>query len=59
MTNHKDYESWMNELEILADLNSMDINRDIYNYHKYFMSGWEPQGVIDDIRESLSMSDTI
>jgi len=58
MRNHKDYESFMNELEVLADLNDIDIHRDKYHYHTYFMRGWEPQGVIDDIKEIVSMSDS-
>lgn len=56
MSNHKDYESFMGELEILADANDIDLHLDYYDYHTYFMRGCEPQGVIDDVKALLRMN---
>jgi hypothetical protein len=56
MTEHKDYESWLDELEVLAAVKDLEIHRDKYSYHTYFMRGWTPQGVIDDIRYNCAAS---
>lgn len=53
---HKDYDSWLGELEVLAAAKGLEIHRDKYHYHTYFMRGWAPEGVIDDISYTRAAS---
>ena len=46
---YENYESWLSELEVLADMEGIELSVDRYNYHKYFMRGYLPIGVIEDI----------
>ena len=50
MSEHKDYEPWLVELREKARDSGTDLYEDKYHYHTYFMRGWLPEGVIDDIR---------
>lgn len=46
---HENYESWLSELEVLADIEGVELSINIYDYHAYFMRGYLPVGVIEDI----------
>lgn len=46
---YENYESWLSELEVLADIEAIELNINRYDYHAYFMRGYLPIGVIEDI----------
>jgi len=50
VSEHKDYEPWLEELRCKADIIGVNLNEDKYHYHTYFMRGYSPESVIDDIR---------
>ncbi|WP_162619421.1 hypothetical protein [Salinicola peritrichatus] len=52
-----DYETWLEHLKDEADDHGLDLSLDTYRYHTYFMRGWSPECVIDDIRETVAGSD--
>jgi hypothetical protein len=51
---YENYESWLSDLEVLADLNGIELHLDRYNYHTYFMRGYLPIGVIEDIKSLVT-----
>jgi len=53
MQKYENYEGWLSEVEVLADLEGIDLSIDRYNYHSYFMRGYLPCGVIDEIKSLL------
>jgi hypothetical protein len=57
MTEHKEYEPWLEELKVLADRAALDLSLDRYHYHTWFMRDWTPEGVIEDLRETVAGSD--
>lgn len=50
MSEHKDYEPWLEELREKADVSGTNLHEDKYHYRTVFMRGYLPEGVIDDIR---------
>ncbi|WP_339885353.1 hypothetical protein [Vreelandella maris] len=57
MAEHQNYEPWLEELNALAEEGGIDLKLDKYHYHTWFMRGWAPESVIDDIRETVASSD--
>ncbi|MGP5310577.1 hypothetical protein [Vreelandella alkaliphila] len=58
MPEHRNYEPWLEELKALAEESGVELGLDKYHYHTWFMHGWTPEGVIDDIRETVAGSDS-
>jgi len=54
--NHKNYDPWLEELKLLADESGIELSLDKYHYHTYFMRGWLPESVVDDIRETEELT---
>jgi len=46
---YENYESWLSELEVLADMEGVELSINRYDYHTYFMLGYLPVSVIEDI----------
>ena len=51
-TDWKEYDEWLHELVTLATDGGIELGLDKYSYHTYFMRGWLPESVLQDIRES-------
>lgn len=58
MAEHQNYEPWFEDFKALAEDSGIDLKPDKYHYHTFFMRGWSPEGVIDDIRETVAGSDS-
>ena len=50
-TDWKEYDEWLHLLVTLAVADGVDLSLDKYSYHTYFMRGWLPESVLQDIKE--------
>lgn len=49
MSNYETYEEWLEDLQEIADIFHTDLHADKYHYHTYFMRGWLPESVFQDL----------
>ena len=49
MTQHTEYDPWLEDLQKFAAKHNVDLHLDKYQYHTYFMRGWSPESVAYEI----------
>ena len=47
-----EYDGWLNDLRILAEELGVDLKEDKFHYYTYYMRGYLPIGVVEDIKNN-------